>query len=89
VRKIYVDTRFKKDLKKAQKQGKDLEKLQTVLDILLNSQSLPSKYKDHQLRGSYQGCRELHIEPDWLLIYEITPEALYIGRLGSHSELFK
>lgn len=89
MRKICIDKRFKKDLKNAKKQGKNLDKLQTVLEMLLNSEEIPLKYRDHQLRGNYQGCRELHIEPDWLLIYEITPDTLYIGRLGSHSDLFK
>ena len=51
------------------KRGKDISKLEIVLDILLSGEDLPIKYKDHQLRGEFQDFRECHIEPDWLLIY--------------------
>ena len=56
------------------KRGKDLEKLKTVLNLLQQGIELPAKYKDHALTGNYIGCRECHIEPDWLLVYEIINE---------------
>ena len=36
------------------------------------------------------GCRECHITPDWLLIYEIDDGKLflYLTRTGTHSDLF-
>ena len=88
---VQFTNKFKKDLKLAKKQGKDLDKLFEVIDILANGEKLDTKFKDHDLSGSYKGTRECHIEPDWLLIYEIDNSALILMlyRLGTHSELFK
>ena len=88
--KIRPSTKFQKDLKKAQKRGYDISLLTTVLNILANGESLPQKYKDHNLSGNYKGCRECHITPDWLLIYEILDDELilYLTRTGTHSDLF-
>ena len=71
--------------------NKDLGKLFEVIDILANGETLDAKYKDHSLTGNYRGTRECHVEPDWLLIYEIRGDVLVLMhyRLGSHSELFK
>lgn len=52
------------------KRGKDLNKLQTVLEILMSGSEMPDKYKDHQLKGVMKDFRECHIEPDWLLLYQ-------------------
>ncbi len=73
---IQFTNQFKKDLKLAKKQGKDLDKLFEVINILANGEKLDTKFKDHDLSGSYKGTRECHIEPDWLLIYEIDNNAL-------------
>lgn len=64
--------------------------LDDVVERLAQGQSLPEKYRDHSLAGSYSGCRECHITPDWLLIYEISDKELflYLTRTGSHSDLF-
>lgn len=88
---IQFTNQFKKDLKLAKKQGKDLDKLFEVINILANEEKLDTKFKDHDLSGSYKGTRECHIEPDWLLIYEIVNNTLILMlyRLGTHSELFK
>lgn len=88
---IQFTNQFKKDLKLAKKQGKDLDKLFEVINILANGEKLDTKFKDHDLSGSYKGTRECHIEPDWLLIYEIDNNTLVLMlyRLGTHSELFK
>ena len=81
---------FKKDLKRAKKQGKDTDELFAVIEKLSNGEALEAKYRDHSLSGNYKGCRECHIEPDWLLIYEIDDGilVLMLYRVGSHSELF-
>ena len=83
---------FKKGHKKAKKQGRDLKKLYSVIDILANGKTLDSKYKDHALINDkyYKGCRECHIEPDWLLIYKYKQDELILLMVetGSHSELF-
>ncbi len=88
--KIAPSNHFKKDLKIALKRGYDLSLLNTVVDILANGEPLPPKYNDHRLVGNYKGCRECHITPDWLLIYEITDKELilYLTRTGTHSDLF-
>lgn len=84
------DVQFKKDLKLAKKQHKNLDKLFEVIETLANGGTLEVKYRDHNLTGNYKGTRECHIEPDWLLIYEIYNDilVLMLTRLGTHSELF-
>ena len=81
----------KKDLKLAKKQGKDTEKLYEVIEKLANGEPLEEKYRDHYLSGDYKGCRECHIEPDWLLMYQIFENELILSATatGSHSDLFK
>ncbi len=83
-------SKFKQDLKTAKKRGYDLSLLQDVLEILASGEPLPEKYRDHNLLGNYRGCRECHITPDWLLIYEVSESQLilYLTRTGSHSDLF-
>ncbi len=87
--KIKVHNRFKKDLKLMAKRGRDEEKLWQVVELLANETPLPPKNRDHALTGNYTGCRECHIEPDWLLIYEVQNEELILIliRTGSHSDL--
>ena len=82
--------KIQRNIKLMKKRGKDLDKLTVVLKWLQNGEELPAKYKDHALTGNYIGCRECHIEPDWLLVYAIINEELIILLLttGSHSDLF-
>ena len=86
-------SQFKKDFKLCIKRGLDINEFKVVLSLLQNGSTLPEKYLDHPLRPSkqYKNCRELHIEPDWLLIYKYSNEnvILYLVRTGSHSDLFK
>ena len=91
---VQFTNQFKKDLKLAEKQNKNLNKLFEVIEILANGEAFDARYKDHGLTGNYKGARECHIEPDWLLIYEIRNNilvllVLMLYRLGTHSELFK
>lgn len=79
---------YKRDIRKLVKQGKDLEELYTILEMLVSEQPLPVKYRDHVLTGNWRGRRECHIHPDWLLIYKVEGQILYLERSGSHSELF-
>ena len=87
---IKPTTRFQKDLKRIQKRGYDLSLLTGVIKTLASGDPLPEKNRDHQLSGDYAGCRECHILPDWLLIYEIENDTLilYLTRTGTHSDLF-
>ena len=88
--KIVQTGRFKKDLKILKKRGYDLNLLGVVVDMLASGEKLPEKYREHNLLGNYAGCRECHITPDWLLIYELTEDELflYLTRTGTHSDLF-
>lgn len=88
--KIRYHSTFKKDYKKIVKRGYDVRLLETVIGLLDEQKPLPEKYRDHNLIGNYSGCRECHITPDWLLIYEINEDelVLYLTRTGSHSDLF-
>ena len=88
---VKFTSQFKKDLKLAKKQGKNTEKLFEVIEKIADGKPLDKKYRDHDLTGNYTGCRECHIDPDWLLIYEIIEDVvvLLLYRVGSHSELFR
>ena len=88
---VKFTNQFKKDIKLAKKQNKDLNKLFDVVNILAEGGILEAKYRDHDLSGKYKGRRECHVEPDWLLVYEIQNDVLVLMlyRLGTHSELFK
>lgn len=79
---------FKRDVKRAEKQGKDLTKLRVVLTSLIRQEPLSARYLDHPLRGIWKGYREAHIEPDWLLIYRVEGNELHLVRIGSHPDLF-
>lgn len=81
-------SQFRRDLDKARKQGKDTDLLKEAISRLTRGERLPSRFRDHSLRGSYSDCRECHLTPDWLLVYRVTATELQLVRLGSHSELF-
>jgi len=88
---IRYSVRFKKDYKTIKKRGYDIRLFEEVLNILLTEQPIPPKYLDHALKGNYKGYRELHITPDWLLIYKMEGRELILEltRTGTHSDLFK
>ncbi len=88
--KIKSSRKFDKDLKKIKKRGYDLNLIKSVIQKLANGEKLPEKNKDHVLLGNYKGCRECHITPDWLLVYELVDDELilYLTRTGTHSDLF-
>ena len=88
MRTAYFTRQFKKDVKLAEKRRKDISKLKTFMEILVEGQLLPEKYKDHQLRGEFEDYRECHIEPDWLLIYKSNSSEIYFTRTGTHADLF-
>lgn len=90
MRTIEFHTKFKKDYKRIIKRGYDAQKLKTVIALLEEEKLLPPQYKDYALSGNYAGCRECHIEPDWLLIYQISGDNLILClmRTGTHSDLF-
>lgn len=81
--------RFKKDYARAISQGKDLRKLDVLLESLMNETPLPANYKDHPLKGEWAHYRDAHIEFDWILIYRVDKEdrSVLLAALGSHSEI--
>ena len=88
MREIVRATAFRKDVKRADKRGKDMAKLRAVILLLLEDAPLEARYRDHPLKGAWQGYRDLHIEPDWLLLYRMTETELLLARTGTHSDLF-
>jgi mRNA interferase YafQ len=90
MRELAVTSRFKKDYRLAAKRGRDLAKLDSVIDDLLAGAQLSPQFQDHGLGGGYKDHRECHVEPDWLLIYRISDDdaTLTVVRTGSHSDLF-
>lgn len=86
--KIVQPSSFKKDIKRQKKRGKQLDKLKIVIELLLSNSPIPLSHQDHAMTGNWLGWRDCHIEPDWLLIYKLTDDALILGRTGSHSDLF-
>ncbi len=79
---------FDRDLKKMLKREKNKKKIKIVIAALINEIRLEPKNKDHKLSGNYEGRRECHIEPDWLLIYKLEKETIIFERTGTHSDLF-
>lgn len=75
---IRYQTAFKKDYKRIVRRGYDVRLLEEVITILAEQRPLPEIYRDHNLSGDYIGCRECHITPDWLLIYEIKNDELVL-----------
>ena len=87
-RRIYVSSKYKKDLKRAAKRGKDIDKLDGVVDLLQQDIPLPTHNLDHALSSNWKGHRECHLEPDWLLIYKKQDNNLLLTRTGTHNDLF-
>lgn len=79
---------FKRDVRRAEKRGKDMAKLRVLLRLLIEGRSLPASYQDHPLKGNWKGYRDTHIEPDWVLIYRVAGNELRLARTGTHADLF-
>ena len=87
--KVKPSNKFKKDLRRVEKRGYDIRLITDVIIMLSEGKPLPAKYNDHPLKGDKKGLRDCHITPDWLLIYEIDDDKLYLHltRTGTHSDL--
>ena len=88
MRRIAQQKRFKLDLKRQKRRGKDIEELIATVELLAETGTLPEGYRPHRLTGEWKGVWECHIEPDWLLIYDVTPDEVLLIRTGTHSDLF-
>jgi len=89
-REVHRSAKFRKDLRLAHKQGKDIALLEEIIVKLANDEPLPEKHCDHALSGNWKGHRECHITPDWLLVYRKSDDGgllLILVRAASHSDL--
>jgi mRNA interferase YafQ len=86
---LYIEGRCRKDIKRAKKRGKNLDKLWSIVDKLRKFEPLEMRHRPHRLSGNWYGAWECHIEPDWLLIYHITDKSIILVRTGTHSDLFE
>jgi mRNA interferase YafQ len=87
--RLLTTTAFERDLRRIRKQGKDLDKLEAIVDLLQAQKKLPQRCRPHPLRGRWTGHWDCHVEPDWLLLYRVTEDSLILVRTGSHTELFR
>jgi mRNA interferase YafQ len=85
---LLTTTAFEKDVRRVRRQGKDLDRLEAIVNLLQEQQSLPAHCRPHPLRGDWAGHWDCHVEPDWLLLYRLTGKELVLVRTGSHTELF-
>jgi addiction module toxin, RelE/StbE family len=79
---------FRKDFKLCIKRGYNMQLIKEIMLALENSEPLNEKNRDHSLFGNYVGYRECHIQPDWLLIYQVSESVLVFNRTGTHADLF-
>jgi mRNA interferase YafQ len=71
------------------RRGKNSDSFLSVAKILATNGYLVAKYRPHRLSGEWMGLWECHIEPDWLLIYDVNDLEVLLVRTGTHSYLFK
>ncbi|MDR1731146.1 MAG: type II toxin-antitoxin system YafQ family toxin [Synergistaceae bacterium] len=88
MRTVKLAKKFKHEYDLMQKRGKDIGKLDIVIFSLAMEGCLPPGLKDHPLRGRFIGFRSCHIETDWILIYAIDDESVYLSRTGSHADIY-
>ena len=88
MRTVSYTAQFKRDVKRMQKRGKDMEKLKDVITLLASGKSLPRELSDHSLKGEWKNSRDLHLEPDWVLIYYVEKDSLRLDRTGSYADVF-
>lgn len=87
MRSIRRTKQFKKDVRRAEKRGKDFTELKRVIEMLVNGEPLEERHRDHALVGEWVGMRDCHIEPDWLLLYQIDENELVLIRTGTHTPI--
>ncbi len=88
MRAIQRTPQFKRDVKRMEKRGRTFDEFKRLITKIATGEALDPRYRDHALAGQYKGTRECHIEPDWLLIYEVDVDAVILIRTGTHSDLF-
>ena len=86
--RLRYTSRFRNDLNRAARRGKDLEKLWDVVGHLQSGRALPDRNRAHRLLGRWERHWECHIEPDWLLIWHCSDNELILTRTGTLADLF-
>jgi mRNA interferase YafQ len=89
MRRIAQRRLFREDLKRQKRRGKDIEEIIAAVELLAEAGTLPASYRPHRLSGEWKGHWECHIEPDWLMIYDVSPVEVLLIRTGTHSDLFE
>lgn len=89
MKKLRATNRFKKDKKRMDKRGGNSSKLRGIILHLQNDTPLPQSARAHKLEGEWKGFWECHIEPDWLLIYDVTEDVVLLAATGTHADLFR
>ena len=87
MKEVRYSTRAKRDLKRYRNDLAKMQELFHVLQVLASGGELDQHYRPHMLTGNYKDCMECHVGNDFLLIW-IDSDAIYVERVGSHSELF-
>jgi mRNA interferase YafQ len=85
---LILGSQFKRDAKRMENRGKGMAKMREVIRLLIDGNLMPPQYKDHPLTGDWKHFRDCHIEPDWVLIYKVNDNDLYLVATGTHSDLF-
>lgn len=87
--KVEYTAQFKRDYKRALRRNLDVSVLNDVILKLANRETLPPKNRDHALHNNWEGFRECHIQPDWLLVYQVLEAKLVLSlvRTGTHADL--
>jgi len=88
MRSVRLSTAFKRDLRRVGRRRYPITKLDRIVEILVADEMLPPACRPHALKGQWRGYHECHIGPDWLLIYQTTPDEVLLARTGTHSDLF-
>jgi len=86
---VHLTSAYKKGFRRAIKRGGHVQSIKVVIDLLRSKKELPEKYQDHQLKGALKDYRECHIEPNWLLLYKVVDDTLYLAGTGTHADLFE
>ena len=87
--KVEYTNQFKRDIKLSKRRSKNLNSLEKIMEMIEHEKPLSPVLRDHPLSGNWHGHRELHVEPDWLLIYKIIRNTVIFVRVGTHTDLFK
>ena len=89
MKELIRTTRFRRDLRRVARRGKDIRKINDITDRLVAGEPLEARHRRHRLTGNWHPLWECHIEPDWLLIYKLDGDDIIFERTGTHADLFR